>query len=443
MARQDAQRQGNQSEGEFLHKVGSTLFPLNRSLTGDGVRKTLSILASYLPGLRMHEVPSGATVLDWTVPDEWNVREAYLIDPEGRRFADFANCNVHLMSYSEPGSHTLTLAELDRHLHVDPELPDAIPYVTSYYHRSWGFCLSLQERSRLADGTYHAVIDATLEAGHMTYADLVIEGDNTAEVLISTYICHPSLANNELSGPLVALGLARWLMSLPRRKYTYRFVFAPETIGAITYIDRNLEALRSRVVAAINLTCIGDDGDYSYLASRLENTPMDRIARRKVKERRDARIYTYIDRGSDERHYGMPGVDIPMISLMRTKYGAYREYHTHLDDLTVVTPAGLQGGLDFVRDCIDELETSRYFTSQVKGEPQLGKRGLYHTQHARTVADQVLVRTHILAYSDGKHSQQDMSALFGVSESDLEPLVAELLEHGLIEECALHTESAS
>ena len=231
---------------------------------------------------------------------------------------------------------------------------------------------------------------------------------------------------------MVAVGIARWLMSLPTRRYTYRFVFAPETIGAITYIDRNLDLLRSRVVAAINLTCIGDDGDYSYLASRRGDTVIDRIAQRVVRTRPRAVEYSYLDRGSDERHYGMPGVDLPMISLMRTKYGEYPEYHTHLDDLTVVTPSGLQGGLDLVRDCLIELESTDYYRSTVLAEPQLGRRGLYHTMHARTVADEILLRTNVLAYADGEHSLADMADLFGVPVDDVRTIVNELIEHDLL-----------
>lgn len=420
------------AEGEFLHRLGQRLFPIHRSLTGDGVRRTLANLAEYLPGLRIHEIPSGTSVLDWTVPDEWNVTGAYVSGPDGSRIIDFAQCNVHLVSYSVPTDVSIELTELRQHLHTDSEHRDAIPYVTSYYNRSWGFCLSQDQVETLADGTYRAVVDSTLQPGHLTYAELVIPGSSDSEVLISTYVCHPSLANNELSGPLVALGLARWLMSLSQRTYTYRFVFAPETIGAITYISRNLDHLRESVVAAINLTCVGDEGDYSYLASRLGNTPLDRIARRAVRRTPQPVEYSYLDRGSDERQYCMPGVDLPMISLMRSKYGSYPEYHTHLDDLTVVTPTGLQGGLDLARDCLRELETAEYFTSTVLGEPQLGRRGLYHTMHARTVADDVLLRTHVLAYADGHHSLTDIAEMCGVDEGLIRDLIDELVQHGLL-----------
>lgn len=418
-------------EGQWLHGVGRELFPFHRSLTGDGVRQTLAVLKRYLPNLTLHEVPTGTQVLDWTIPDEWRVECAYIDTPDGRRIANVHDNNVHLMSYSTPVDTFLNLGALNDHLHSDALLPDAIPYVTSYYNRDWGFCLTQIERDALPEGDYHAVIEGSLEPGSMTYGDLVIPGECSEEILISTYICHPSLANNELSGPLVSLALASWLAREPRR-YTYRFVFVPETIGAITYIAQHLEHLRSKVVGAINLTCIGDDGDYSYLASRSGDTALDRIAARVIATREPRKVYSYLDRGSDERQYGMPGVDLPVISLMRTRYGVYPEYHTHLDDLTVVTPSGLQGGLDLVRDCITELEVSDFYQATVIGEPQLGKRGLYHSVHARTVSDTILLRTHILAYSDGHHSLRDISEMTGAPLVEVQSLAKELEAHGLL-----------
>ena len=421
------------AEGQRLHDLATRLFPICRSLTGNGVRETFAVLQEELPGLALSEVPSGTTVLDWTVPDEWNIRGAYLEGPDGCRVIDFADSNIHVVGYSTPVDLRLSLEELAPHLHFDTEHREAIPYVTSYYNRTWGFCLTAEQRETLVDGEYHAVIDSALEPGSLTYGELVIPGDSTDEVLITTYICHPSLANNELSGPMVSVGLAQWLMSLPSRRYTYRFVFAPETIGAITYISRNLTHLRANVVAAYNLTCIGDDGDYSYMASRLASHPVDRIARRVVARTPQPVVYSYLERGSDERHYGMPGVDLPMISLMRTKYGAYPQYHTHLDDLTVVTPSGLQGGLDLVRECILEFENATYYQATVLGEPQLGRRGLYHSVHARTVSDVIILRTNVLAYADGAHSAEDMADLFGVPLDDVQLIIDELLEHGLLE----------
>ncbi len=423
-------------EGRFMHDLATRLFPICRSITGDGVRETLAILAEYLPGLAVHEVPSGTEVLDWTVPDEWNIRGAYLEDPDGTRVVDFTDSNLHVVGYSIPVDVRLSLSDLQEHLHSDPEHPDAIPYVTSYYGRTWGFCLTEEQRKTLTEGEYHAVIDSTLAPGSLTYGELVIPGETSDEVFVTTYVCHPSLANNELSGPVVATALARWVAAQPNRRYTYRFVFAPETIGAITYISRNLQRLRTSVVAGVNLTCIGDEGDYSYMSSRLADTPIDRIARRVIATRPRPVTYSYLDRGSDERHYCMPGVDLPLISLMRTKYGAYPEYHTSLDDLSVVTPEGLQGGLDLVRDCVTAFESADYYQATVLGEPQLGRRGLYHAIHARTVSDIVLLRTHVLAYSDGQHSAQDIAELVGLPQEDVQEIIDELVEHGLLEPCS-------
>ena len=417
-----------------MHALARRLWPLHRSLTGDGVRATLAILAQEIPGLVIHEVPSGTPAFDWTVPLEWRIHGAQLIDPTGEVIVDLADSNLHVVSYSEPVDAKFELAALQDHLHSDAELPTAIPYVTSYYHRTWGFCLTQQQRDALKPGTYHPYIDSSLEPGSLTYADLVIPGESTAEIFITTYICHPSIANNELSGPVVAVAIARWLMSLPKRQYTYRFVFAPETIGALLYASQNLEHLRSHVVAGINLTCIGDEGDYSYLASRLGNTPIDRIGKRVVAQTDRPVFYTFLDRGSDERHYCAPGIDLPLISLMRTRYGTYPEYHTSLDDLEhVVTPRGLAGGFGLVHDSIASLEESDYYRAVIPGEPQLGKRGLYHTMHARTVADEVLTRTHVLAYCDGEHSLADIAELLGRSEDEVRLLLDELIDHGLVE----------
>ena len=415
-----------------MHELATRLFPICRSITGNGVRETLAILGEHLPGLQAHEVPSGTSAFDWTVPDEWNITEAYLEGPDGSRIVDFANSNLHIVGYSTPVNTELTLDQLQEHLHSDVELPDAVPYVTSYFNRTWGFCLTHRQRQSLPDGTYRAVIRGTLEPGSLTYGELVIPGESDREVFVTTYVCHPSLANNELSGPVVSTALARWVMDLPRRRYTYRFVFAPESIGALTYASLHLDHLRSHVVAAFNLTCIGDDGDYSYLASRLGDLEIDRMGRHVLATRTPAVEYSYLARGSDERTYCAPGIDLPMISLMRTKYGSYREYHTSLDDLTVITPTGLQGGLDLVRECIEILEVNDYYETQVLGEAQLGRRGLYPAIHARTVEDIVLLRTHVMAYADGQHSVLDMAILLDLPVREVFDVISELVEHDLL-----------
>ncbi len=246
-----------QNVGDEMHSWATDLFPICRSITGDGVRRTLQYLSELMPGLEMHEVPSGTQAFDWTVPDEWNVSAAYIEDESGRRIVDFARNNLHLVGYSEPVDKWLTLEELQPHLHSLPEQPTAIPYITSYYARRWGFCLSQEQRDQLPRGRYHVVVDSTLAAGSLTYGELIIPGADEKEILLSTYICHPSLANNELSGPVVTTAIAQWLASLESRRYTYRIVFIPETIGSIVYISGHLAELKKNVVARHEQTCAG------------------------------------------------------------------------------------------------------------------------------------------------------------------------------------------
>lgn len=419
-------------EGQYMHDLARRLFPITRSITGEGVRETLSILREELPGLVIHEVPSGTPVFDWTVPDEWSIRGARLTGPDGSVVADLADCNLHVVGYSIPVDAEMTLDELQPHLHSIPDQPDAIPYVTSYYNRTWGFCIADEVRRALPEGTYRAVIDSSLEPGSLTYGELVIPGETADEVFISTYVCHPSMANNELSGPVVTAALARWLQQEPRH-YTYRIAYVVETIGALTYASRNLGPLRENVVAGFNLTCIGDDRAYTYLASRTGTTRIDRIAKRVLRDRPNVRHYTFLARGSDERHYCSPGIDLPLISLMRSRYADYPEYHTSLDDLEhVVTPTGLQGGFDVVRECIETLEGELVPIATQLGEPQLGRRGLYHLVMGKSIADEVFLRTNILAYADGEHSIADMADLFGESVDTLVVMVDELIEHDLV-----------
>jgi aminopeptidase-like protein len=421
-----------------MHGLAERLWPICRSITGDGTRETLRILQHELPELTLHEIPSGTPVLDWIIPDEWNISEAFVEDSDGNRVIDFARNNLHVVSYSEPIDRMMSLEELQEHLHSLPEQPTAIPYRTSYYRRDWGFCLAHEERMRLADGDYRVIIRSSLQPGSLTLGELLIPGDSDFEVLVSTYMCHPSMANNELSGPVVSTALARWVQSLERRRFSYRFVFVPETIGAIAYLSRELARLREHVVAGFQLTCIGDDRAYSYLASRNPDSWVDRVTRHVLSTRPNYVAYSYLDRGSDERQYCMPGVDLPVASVMRSKYGEYPEYHTSLDDLEFVTPSGLQGGLDAVRDCIRILEADVYLQATCLAEPQLGRRGLYHSVGGADYAQRTRWISDVLAYADGHHSLLDMAELFGVSALDLLPVLNDLREHGLIVETPMN-----
>ncbi|MEM7429676.1 MAG: DUF4910 domain-containing protein [Pseudomonadota bacterium] len=419
-----------------MHALAAELFPLPRSITGNGVRQTLARLAEDLPDLEVEEVPSGTRCFDWTVPPEWNVSEAHLTAPDGRRIADFAECNLHLLGYSEPVTTSLGLEELQAHLYSRPDRPGAIPYVTSYYKRNWGFCLTDNQRAALQPGQYDVVIDSTLdENGSLTYGELVVPAtiETDAEVFLSTYVCHPSMANNELSGPVVATALFRWLWSLDERRYNYRIVFVPETIGAITYLSRNLDHLKKSVVAGFNISCVGDDRAYSYLPSRKGDTISDDVARHVLHHLAgDYAAFTFLDRGSDERQYCAPGVDLPIASVMRSKFGTYPEYHTSDDNLELVTAEGLAGGYRALRHCLMALEANRTYRATVLCEPQLSRHGLYPS--ARMPGDpKPKDHLNILAYADGETSLLQIAELLDQPIWDLSRAASQLCRAGLLE----------
>jgi aminopeptidase-like protein len=417
-----------------MHQWATDLFPVARSLTGPGVRQTLAYLQKLIPELTVQSVPSGTRAFDWTVPPEWTIRDAFVANEAGERVVDFRKSNLHVMGYSQPVEGWFSREELDKHLYSLPEMPTAIPYVTSYYAPRWGFCVSHEQRQRLGDARYFVKVDSELDPqGVLNYGEIVLPGESPSEVLLSTYICHPSLANNELSGPMVATALARWLSGRRKRRHTYRIIYIPETIGSITYLSRHLDHLKRHVVAGFVLTCVGDERAYSFLPSRRGDTVADRVARQAFRDLGIAPVtYSFLERGSDERQYCSPGVDLPVCSIMRTKYGIYPEYHTSLDDLTLVTQAGLEGAFNVYKRALELLEANRTYVSVTPCEPQLGKRGLYPTISTKTSGEQVRTMMNVLAYADGTTDLLTLADTIGADALECAAIAEKLRAHDLL-----------
>jgi aminopeptidase-like protein len=421
--------------GEELYKLVAELYPICRSITGDGVRRTLEIVDRELGGLEIHEVPTGTQVLDWTVPREWNVRDAWVADPAGRRVIDFQDSNLHLVGYSVPVRATMGLAELKQHLFTLPDQPDWVPWRTSYYAERWGFCASQRLVDGLAEGDYEVCVDTTLADGHLTYGEHLVEGRTADEVLVSCHVCHPSLANDNLSGIAVATGLARRLAEA-RPRYSYRFLFAPGTIGAITWLARNQDRL-GRVGHGLVLACVGDPGGFTYKRSRRGDAGIDRVvAHVLARSGRPHQVLDFEPYGYDERQFCSPGFDLPVGSLSRTPYARYPEYHTSADDLDLVGPAQLQESLELCWEIFQVLEGDRrYLNLSPKGEPQLGRRGLYGQIGGRSDAEErQMAMLWVLNQSDGDHSLLDVAERSGLPFALLAEVAATLEEAGLLRE---------
>ncbi len=422
-------------EGKKIYDFCSSLFGINRSITGDGVRQTLGLIQKQIQSnLDVTEIESKTKCFDWHIPLEWNVKDAFIEDLSGNRIIDFKKNNVHLMGYSIPVDKKISLTELKNHLYSISDMPNAIPYITSYYQKNWGFCISENQRKNINEDFYHVKIDASLEKGSLTYGEVLISGKSKKEIVFSTYICHPSLANDNLSGPSLATFLIKYLEKAKKPKYSYRFIFIPETIGAVAYLHKNLELMRRRTKAGFILTCVGDDLCYSFLESKFKNSIADQVARHVLdKMNIEYKLYSFLDRGSDERQYSSPGIDIPFCSVMRSKYGEFDEYHTSLDNLDFISPTGFQGSFDLYTKIIDIFEKNNTYKNLVLCEPQLGKRGLYPQISTKKTINEVKNLKNLIAYSDGHNSLLEIADIMNVPIWELYSLTEKLVKAKLIE----------
>ncbi len=419
--------------GREMYELMERLYPICRSLTGDGVRETLDLIEEQIPVERT-EVPSGTQVYDWTLPQEWNIREAWLARPDGERIVDFADSNLHVLGYSVPVRKRLPLSELREHLFSDPERPAVTPYRTSYHNENWGFCLPHRQLEALEDGEYEAVIDSTLEDGVVTYAECLLPGETEDEVLLSTYICHPSLCNDNLSGIVLLTALARYLKA-EQQRYSYRFLFSPATIGPLIWLSRNEDRLH-RVKHGLVAACVGDSGPLTYKRSRRGDAAIDRAAGQVVRAA-GGEVRDFTPLGGDERQFCSPGFDLPVGVLSRTPQDEFPGYHSSADDLELVRPEHLADSFAAYLAVFAQLEAdadegnATYVNLNPKGEPQLGKRGLYRAVGGGSFAEGALLW--VLNLSDGRHDLKAIAERSGLAFFEIRSAADQLLEAGLLE----------
>ncbi|MFZ0503865.1 MAG: DUF4910 domain-containing protein [Chthoniobacterales bacterium] len=421
-----------QEEGRIAYALIESLYPLCRSITGNGVRRSLRLLRESIP-LALREVPTGTEVFDWTVPNEWNIRDAYIMNELGERVVDFRKSNLHVLNYSVPVKRIMSLAELRPHLFTIPEAPGWIPYRTSYYQENWGFCLTHRQLETLKEGRYEVYIDSTLRPGHLTYGEFRIQGQTDDEVLISCHSCHPSLCNDNLSGMAIAVRLAALLQGQSPR-YSYRFLWVPGTIGSITWLALN-EAILPRIKHGLVLSCIGDSGNFTYKRSRRGGAEIDRAVEYVLlHSEREFKISDFTPYGYDERQYCSPGINLPVGCFMRTPNGQYPEYHTSADNLDLVSAQGLAESLKLLLEIIQVLEENVSFLNlNPKCEPQLGRRGLYRqTGGAKDATLDEIALLWVLNLSDGQHNLLDIALRSGIRFHRVTAAADALREAGLL-----------
>ncbi len=420
--------------GQRMYRLITKLYPICRSITGDGFRETLNIIKDYI-SLEIHEVPTGTEVYDWTVPKEWNIKDAYIKNSQGEKIIDFKKSNLHVVNYSVPVRQKMSLDELKGHLYTLPDYPDWIPYRTTYYKENWGFCLTHKQYLELPAGEYEVVIDSSLEAGHLTYGEYFIAGETTEEVLISCHSCHPSLCNDNLSGISVAVFLAQYLSNLPLR-YSYRFLFIPGTIGSITWLCRN-EAQVNNIKHGLVLTCVGDEGKFTYKRSRQAKADIDKISEYVLAcSGKEYEIIDFFPYGYDERQYCSPGFNLAVGCFMKSPHGSFPEYHTSADNLEFVKPEYVYDSYVQCLSILQILENNQIYLNQnPKCEPRLGKRGLYRAVggQAEEALDELAILW-VLNLADGEHSLLDMAQRSRMAFNVISKAAKALLKHDLLKE---------
>lgn len=427
------------SINKIYNLAKNQLFPICRSITGNGVKKTLLIIKSYIPELKIRNFSSGTKVYDWRIPNEWNVKDAYVVDKSNRKIIDFKKNNLHLMGYSRPVSTMVTKKELFNHLYSLPKQKNAVPYVTSYYKKNWGFCVSEKQKIYFKkkyknSDKFFINIDSKFKInGKLTYGELIIPGASKKEILLSTYICHPSMANNELSGPMVSMALIKYFQKKKIKK-TIRFIFIPETIGSISYIKKNFIKLKKYTFSGLNLTCLGDNRNYSYIPTKYKNTISDfAIIRAFKKLNINYKIYSFLDRGSDERQFNSPGVDLPIATICRTKFGTYPEYHTSLDNFNIVKKKNIFDSYNFAKLVVKNLLNSIIPINKIYCEPFLSKRNIYSTisikKNRNLQAKKIL---DFLQYADGKNDLVAISEYINLSLAEVKKIYKIVLKYKLV-----------
>ena len=420
--------------GDRMLKLIHDLYPICRSITGEGVRQTLSVLKELIP-LDVHSIASGTEAFDWTIPKEWNIKDAYVEDSKGNRLIDFQKSNLHVVNYSMPVDRIMTLKELQKHLHTIPEHPDWIPYRTTYYNQSWGFCLSHNDFNRLKEDDYHVVIDATLKPGYLNYGELLIPGQTKNEVLITTHACHPSLCNDNLSGISLTAYLAKYLIEQPLR-YSYRFLFIPGGIGSIVWLSRNEDNI-SRIKHGLVVTCVGDSGSFTYKKTRQGNAEIDRAVLHVLKASgKEYRVVDFSPYGYDERNFGSPAFNLAVGSLTRSTYSQYPQYHSSADNFDLVNAENLSDSFEMYLRVINVIENNRtYLNLFPKGEVQLGKRGLYGKMGGlQNRPSSELPLLWVLNLCDGDHTLLAICERAGLHFDEAKHAVDVLIQHDLLKD---------